>query len=312
MNNEIDYFFCGVGTSGTIVGVGKYLKEKCPNVKIIGVDTVGSILATPESMNTEDKLYKVEGIGQSCIPGILDRKYIDGWVKVDDPEAFEYARRMMKEEGMMVGGSCGSAVYGMIKYLKENGLSNKKELRCCVLLPDGIRNYMSKFLQDEWMIGNGFITGDEAVKIIMENENMSNPNSLLLINKTLEDYPIFTPLPYYDKRMTIADCFDSFKKGFSLIPIREKGEIIGVIEKTNLLKALLQKGVKKSNSCSHALSRDYFLVDIKTPLVVLERLLQVKNAVLVAKYKEGKIEKLYSVTQNDLFEILEENLKEYL
>lgn len=312
MEQKIDYFFLGVGTAGTIVGVSKYLKEKNPNVKIIGIDTVGSILATPTSMNTEEKLYKIEGIGQSCIPGILDRTNIDEWVKVDDPEAFNYARRLMKEESLLVGGSCGSAVAGMIKYLKEKNLDKKKDLRCCVLLPDGITNYMTKFLQDEWMIGNGFIKGDEAVKLVMGEEKMANPNSLLLINKTLEDYPIFTPLPYYDKRMTIADCFDTFKKGFSLIPIREKGEIIGVIEKTNLLKALLQKGVKKTNSCSHALSRDYFLVDIKTPLVVLERLLQVKSAVLVAKYNADKIEKLYCVTQNDLFEILEENLKEYL
>lgn len=312
MDHNIDYFFLGVGTAGTVVGCAKYLKEKNPNVKVIGVDTVGSILATPESMNTVEKMYKIEGIGQSCIPGILDRTNIDGWVKVDDPEGFDYARRIMKEEGMMVGGSCGSAVAGMIKYLRENNLDKNKDLRCCVLLPDGIRNYVSKYLQDEWMIGNGFIKGEEAVKLVVGDKSLANQNSLLLINKTIEDHPIFSPLPYYDKRMTIADCFDTFKKGFSLIPIREKGEIIGVIEKTNLLTALLQKGVKKSNSCSHALSRDYFLVDISTPLVVLERLLQVKSAVLVGKYNEEKLEKLYLVTQNDLFEILEKNLKEYL
>ena len=171
---------------------------------------------------------------------------------------------------------------------------------------------MSGFLMDEWMIGNGFVSGEEAVRLMTKNKDMTNSNSLLLINKTVEDYEIFQPLPYHDKRMTISDCFDEFKKGSSIIPIREKGQIIGVIEKTNLLQALIQKGVKKSNSCTHALSKKYFLVDIQTPMLVLERLLQIKNAVLVAKMNEDKIDKLYCVTQNDLFNILEENLKEYL
>lgn len=179
-------------------------------------------------------------------------------------------------------------------------------------MPDGIRNYMTKFLQDEWMIGNRFIQGKEAVQKMTEGQDMSNHNSLLLVNKTVLDYPIFQPLPYYDKRMTISDCFDAFKKGYSVIPIRDKGQIIGIIEKTNLLKALLQKGVKKNNSCSHALSKDYFLVDVTTPLIVLERMLQVKNAVLVAKFNEDKVDNLYCVTQNDIFNILEDNLKEFL
>lgn len=181
-----------------------------------------------------------------------------------------------------------------------------------VLLPDGTTNYMSRFLTDEWMIGNGFVKGEEAVKLVTKNKDMTNSNSLLLIDKTVEDYDIFQQLPYHDRRMTISDCFDLFKKGASIIPIREKGNIIGVIEKTNLLQALIQKGVRKSNSCSHALSKDYFLVDVSTPMLVLERLLQVKNSVLVAKRKEDTIEKLYCVTQNDLFNILEGNLKEYL
>jgi len=171
---------------------------------------------------------------------------------------------------------------------------------------------MSKFLMDEWMIGNGFVRGEDAIKMVTRNKDMTNSNSLLLIDKTVEDYDIFKPLPYHDKRMTISDCFDSFKKGSSIIPIREKGNIIGVIEKTNLLQALIQKGVKKSNSCTHALSKDYFLVDISTPMLVLERLLQIKNAVLVEKKNGDKIDKLYCVTQNDLFNIWEGNLKEFL
>ena len=171
---------------------------------------------------------------------------------------------------------------------------------------------MTKFLQEEWMIGNGFINGEAAVQLVTKGKDMTNPNTKLLVEKTVKDFEIFKPLPYYDKRMTISDCFDAFKKGLTIIPIRDKGRIVGVIQKTNLLKALLEKGLKKNNSCTHAFSRDYFLVDVKTPLIVLNRLLQVTNAILVAKYNEEKIEELYCVTQNDIFNILEENFKEYL
>ena len=171
---------------------------------------------------------------------------------------------------------------------------------------------MTGFLMDEWMVGNGFIQGKEAVKLLIKDQDLANSNSLLLMDKTVEDYEVFKPLPYYDKRMTIADCFDAFKKGASIIAIREKGKVVGVIEKTRLLEALIQKGVRKSNSCAHALNPKFFMVDIKTPMLVLEKLLQVEKSVLVAKYNGQIIDKLYCVTQDDLFDILQENLKEYL
>ena len=311
MNNKIDYVFIGVGTGGTITGIAKFLKEKDPSIKVIGIDTIGSILSRPKSMNTVDKMYKIEGIGQGCLPRILDHSLIDGWVKTDDEEAFKYARRLIREEGLFVGGSCGSAALGMIKYIKENKIDNEN-LRCVLFLPDGVRNYMSKYLQDEWMVGNGFIKGEEALEIMTKQLDLTNPHSLLLVNKTIADYPIFKAVPYHDTRMTISDCFDTFKKGVTVIPIRDKGEILGVIEKTHLLKALLDKGVEKSHSCSHALSKNYFLIDASTPLIVIEKLLRVNSSVLVAKYVEDKIQELYCVTQNDIFNILEHNLKEYL
>jgi len=94
-----------------------------------GIDPHGSILALPETLNTPDKIYKIEGIGQSCIPGVLDRNLVDGWIKTEDKEGFIYAKRIIKEEGMFIGGSCGSAMAGMVRYLKENGLQDKSDLR---------------------------------------------------------------------------------------------------------------------------------------------------------------------------------------
>ena len=93
------------------------------------MDPHGSILAQPESLNTPDKIYKIEGIGQSCLPSVLDRTLIDGWVKTEDEESFIYAKRLSKEEAMLAGGSSGTAILGAIRYLKENGLQDNPDLR---------------------------------------------------------------------------------------------------------------------------------------------------------------------------------------
>lgn len=137
-------FVAGAGTGGTIAGVGKKLKEKVAGVKIVGVDPNGSILALPESLNKEGiHSYKIEGIGYDFIPDVLERQYVDEWVKTDDKEAFVMARRLIKEEGLLVGGSSGTAMVGALKA----AMSLSADQVCVVLLPDSVRNYMTKFLR---------------------------------------------------------------------------------------------------------------------------------------------------------------------
>lgn len=150
---KVDMFVAGVGTGGTIAGVAKKLKEKIPGVIIVGVDPNGSILAEPEVLNNEGiHSYQVEGIGYDFIPDVLKREYVDKWVKTDDKESFLMARRLIRQEGLLCGGSCGAAMVGAIKAAK----SLKKGQRCVVLLADSVRNYMSKYLNDDWMKRNGF------------------------------------------------------------------------------------------------------------------------------------------------------------
>ena len=138
----------GVGTGGTITGVAKKLKEEIPDVIIVGADPVGSILGG----GTKVESYLVEGIGYDFIPDVLDNRIVDEYVKTEDEESFIMARRLIKEEGLLCGGSSGSAMVAALKAaVKLNDDQN-----CLVILPDGIRNYMTKFPNDDWMKQNGF------------------------------------------------------------------------------------------------------------------------------------------------------------
>ena len=143
LNNKVDMVVMGAGTGGTISGVGKKLKEVLPNVTIVGADPIGSILAGP----AEVKSYHVEGIGYDFIPDVLDRKLVDKWVKTEDKTSFHLARRLIKEEGLLCGGSCGSAMQAAL--IEAKSLSEGQN--CVVILPDSIRNYLTKHVDDNWI-----------------------------------------------------------------------------------------------------------------------------------------------------------------
>ena len=155
-DNKVDAIVLTGGTGGTITGIGRYIKEKNKKCRIIGVDPVGSILALPQEMNTNINCpYKVEGIGYDFIPRVLDRAIVDEWYKSEDQESFIMSRRLMREEGLFVGGSSGSCMAAAIKYAKK--MNWNENHRVVVIFPDSIRNYMTKFLSDDWLYENGFI-----------------------------------------------------------------------------------------------------------------------------------------------------------
>lgn len=145
--SDLDMLVAGVGTGGTITGLAKRLKLHNPKIKIIGVDPVGSILGGGH----EVKPYLVEGIGYDFFPDVLDNRLIDEYIKLQDADAFEMARRLIAEEGLLVGGSSGGAMWAALKAARNL----KSKQRCLVILPDSVRNYMSKYVLDSWMIANG-------------------------------------------------------------------------------------------------------------------------------------------------------------
>ena len=148
-DDSLKMIVAGVGTGGTITGIAKRLKKERPNIKIIGVDPFGSILGGGDEVFP----YQVEGIGYDFFPDVLNNNLIDEYIKLPDKESFQMARRLIKEEGLLVGGSSGGAVWAAIQKAKTLNHGEK----CLVILPDSIRNYLSKFVDDDWMQKQGFI-----------------------------------------------------------------------------------------------------------------------------------------------------------
>ena len=148
-DNSLKMVVAGVGTGGTITGIAKHLKEERPSITIIGVDPHGSILGGGDEVYP----YHVEGIGYDFFPDVLDNNLIDEYIKLPDAESFQMARRLIKEEGLLIGGSSGGVVWAALKAAIR---LNKGE-KCLVILPDSIRNYLTKFADDAWMEEQGFM-----------------------------------------------------------------------------------------------------------------------------------------------------------
>ncbi len=165
---RVSVFVAGMGTGGTISGTGRYLKERNPHIKVVGVDPIGSLYT--EYFRTgllgEAHSYKVEGVGEDFLPTTMDFSVVDDVVQVSDRESFLMTRRLVREEGLFCGGSCGLAVAGALKWLRGPGSDLSEDEIVVVLLPDSGSRYLSKVFDDAWMRENGFLEEATVADII--------------------------------------------------------------------------------------------------------------------------------------------------
>lgn len=269
---KIDAFVAGMGTGGTITGVARYLRERKPDIKIVGVDVAGSLLLdtwkngkVPESPIL--KTYKLEGIGEDFIPSTLDLSVCDLVVQVNDRESFLMARRIVREEGIFVGGSCGAAVAGALKAIPQLKLTADHTV--VVLLPDNGARYLTKFFDDNWMRENGFLNTDWSQGTVGDFIQASP------LRPVVTAHPHET-LSVVIKRMKQHD--------FSQLPVvNGDGVLQGMVSESDILNYMLDNTHRSFNEVTiESLMHEAATVDEGTPLNTLSDVLQkAKAAVLV-------------------------------
>ncbi len=270
---QIDYFVCGVGTGGTITGTGKFLKEKNPNIKVIGIDPKGSALREyyyTKKITPLLKTYKVEGIGQDYVPGTLDFTYIDEMIEADDRESFLMARRLTREEGLMVGGSAGTAVAGMMKMadrFKENDVA-------VVLLPDLGERYLSKIFNDDWMRENGFLRPERiTARYVIESKG-----------KEVQGLFEIDPLTTVRKTLELMR-----QKDISQIPVLERGKSVGSVHDSELMAKVMARPALVDSPVSTVMEPPFPVVNIDTSIDDVVKLMKAKHNPAVLVEEEGKI-----------------------
>ncbi|MDA1194562.1 MAG: cystathionine beta-synthase [Planctomycetota bacterium] len=229
---QLDFLVLTAGTGGTISGAARRIKEALPNVKVVGVDPEGSILAGPGPIGS----YKVEGIGYDFIPDVLDRSLVDEWIKSNDRDSFLMARRLIRQEGLLVGGSSGSAAWAAVEIAKKYG----PDKRIVTMMCDSVRNYMTKFLDDAWMRENGF------------TESLWETSSLGELLRTLPRRELITA----GAGDTVGQAIATLKtEGISQMPVLDAGRLVGIVTESDLLRALVEGRATSESAVAEVMMR---------------------------------------------------------
>jgi cystathionine beta-synthase len=274
----------GVGTGGTITGIGRYLKERKPEVMVVGADPEGSIYSAPDQ---PARPYLTEGIGEDFWPETFDPKVVDRYVRVSDRDAFLLARAITRQEGILVGGSTGTAMYAALEVAKELD----EDATIVVIFPDTGRNYLSKLYSETWMLQYGFVERPEALTV-----------DEVLSEKGIE-VPEVVSIGAHEKVRHAIDTLQQY--GISQAPVsREDGAevsaIVGSIRERALLDRIFRDPDALQADVAEVMGPPLPLVERGDPVEVAFEQLQQAPAVVVASNGRS----IGVLTRSDLLEFL--------
>ncbi|XP_043229370.1 cystathionine beta-synthase-like protein [Amphibalanus amphitrite] len=265
---QVDMAVGGTGTGGTITGLGRRFKEVNPKCVIVGVDPHGSVLGHDKEEDVEGVFFEVEGIGYDFYPTVLDRKIVDKWVKTRDKPSFLMARRLIREEGLLCGGSSGTAVWAACEAARDLPEGS----RVVVVLPDSVRNYMTKFLDDEWMKDHQFLDVGEAKHGTWWGQ--------LRVSALKVTTPM-TVLP----EVTVQDAVDIMKtERFDQLPvINDAGKVLGMVSLGMLVAKLAHHRVEPTTPVGEVLYGQFNKVNLDHSLGTLSQYLEKDHFALVVQ-----------------------------
>ncbi len=264
---RIDALVGGLGTGGTISGCGRYLKEKNPDILVVGADPVGSLFKSFKETGVlgQGEVYKVEGIGNDKIPSTTWMEFIDEFRSVDDKSSFGMARRIAREEGMLVGGSSGTAVTVALEIARELDDPDK---RVVVILPSTGERYLSKFLNDEWMRENRFLDGP------------ATDVRQLLLQKPATGRAVISATG----DMSVQKVLDLMAMhNISQLPIIENGESVGSVRESRLMALIIEKRAALTDRVGQFLDAPFPVIGGNENVEYVSRLLGRDNAALLVR-----------------------------
>jgi cystathionine beta-synthase len=287
---EIDALVISVGTGGTISGAGRYLKERKPDLLVVGADPEGSVYSTPENQHP----YLVEGIGKDTWPKTMDPTVVDEWISVSDRDSFLTARRLAREEGILAGGSGGTSVWAMLQVAERFG----PEARILTMIPDSGRNYLSKFYDDNWMLDHGFVERRAPAPTVDQ----------VLRSKHLEEAAEVPELVTISSHQKVGEAIDMMQRySISQLPVVRDGEVasladvIGSLQDRDLLERVFRNPDALHEDVVAAMQPPLATIEAAQSLdEVFATLTGGTNAVVVARFGQP----VGVLTRSDLLEYL--------
>jgi cystathionine beta-synthase len=288
---DVEAIVISVGTGGTISGVGRYFKERKPDVLIVGADPEGSVYTARDESDLHP--YLVEGIGKDTWPRTMDPEVVGKWVRVSDRDSFLTARRLAREEGLLVGGSAGSTVWAALEVARRFG----PEARILSVIPDSGRSYLSKFLDDNWLLEHGFLERRAPLPTVEE----------LLQSKQVEEAGV-PELITISAHQKVGEAIDTMQRySISQLPVVRDAQVesltdvIGSLQDRDLLDRVFKNPDALHEDVANAMQPPLATVDVADTLDgIFSTLTGRTNAVVVAR--EGR--PVGVLTRSDLLEYL--------